>query len=149
MSTARLPHVGPIVPDPLPDGTPLVDLQDAMQAAWMAGFKNISAELSKRYGLYNTLCLRCGIPALSVTASFTEPTDCWPDSFFARLCAPCQHEEIRPSVKPMQIIDGSGFTFEHRVDRKLDLKAIITKLKAEIANLPPVEFVVTKAPRGW
>lgn len=145
MSDARRPHVGPTVPDPLPDGTPLVDLQDAMQAAWMAGYKNISAELSKRYGLYNTLCLRCGIPALSVTASFTGPTDCWPDSYFARLCAPCQHEEIRPSVKPVTIIDGHGFNFAQRVDREVDVKALVDGLKAALAKLPPVEFVVTKA----
>lgn len=146
MTTARRPDIGPTVPDPLPDGTPLVDLQDAMQAAWMAGEKHISAELSKHYGLYNTLCLRCGIPALSVTASFTGPTDCWPDSFFARLCAPCQHEEIRPASKPITIVDG---TYDMRVDRSFDVKPLLDKLRAAIAKLPPVEFVVTKAPRRW
>ncbi len=147
MTDAKRPHVGPTVPDPLPDGTPLADLQAAMEAAWIAGEKHISAELSKRYGLYNTLCLRCGSPALSITASFTGPTDCWPDSFFARLCAPCQHEEIRPMrslTKPVTIIDG---TYDMHVDRKFDVKPIIDRMKAALAKLPPVEIVVTKAPR--
>lgn len=115
-----------------------------MQAAWIAGEKHISAELSKRYGLYNTLCLRCGIPSLSVTASFTGATDCWPDSYLARLCGPCQHEEIRPSTKPVTIIDG---TYGMRLDRPFDMAPLLAKLKEAMAKLPPVEFVITKAPR--
>lgn len=145
MTAAKRPHVGPTVPDPLPDGTPLVDLQDAMQAAWMAGEKHISADLSKRYGLYNTLCLRCGIPALSVTASFTGPSDCWPDSFFARLCAPCQHEEIRPMGKPLTIVDG---TYGMRVDKPVDIKPWLDGLKDALAKLPPVEFKLTTFKEG-
>jgi hypothetical protein len=135
--------IEPPVPDPLPDGTRLADLQAAMQAAWIAGEKHVAAELSKRYGLYNTLCLRCGVPSLSVTALFTGPTDCWPDSFFARLCAPCQHEET-PSIGQATIIDG---TWNTRIDRPFDVKPLLAQLKAALAKLPPVEFVVTKAPR--
>lgn len=133
VTAARRPDVGPTVPDPLPDGTPLVDLQDAMQAAWMAGEKHISAELSKRYGLYNTLCLRCGIPSLSVTASFTGPTDCWPDSYFARLCVSCQHEET-PSIGKPVIIDG---TYSMRVDRPFDAKPIIDRMKLPSRSCRP------------
>lgn len=143
MTTAKRPNVGPTVPDPLPDGTPLADLQDAMEAAWMAGAKHISAELSKRYGLYNTLCLRCGIPSLSITALLNN-TDCYPDSYFARLCAPCQHEETPPVGKTV-IIDGPGWNFEQRVDRAVDLKPMFDNLKAALAKLPPVEIVVAKA----
>lgn len=114
----------------------------------MAGYKNISADLSKRYGLYNTLCLRCGIPALSITASFTGPTDCWPDSFFARLCAPCQHEET-PSMGPLQMVDGPGWMCATKTTCPVNLKPLLDGLKETLAKLPPVEIVMTKAPRKW
>ena len=136
------------VPEILDDGTPFVDLQAAIQAAWIAGERQIAAELSRRYGLYNKLCLRCAVPSQSVWAwAHDRSPDCVPDSILARLCQPCQHEELAPYTKytkPVQIIDGPGWTCATKTQCPVDLKPMLDKLKDALAKLPPVEIVTVK-----
>lgn len=135
------------VPEILPDGTLFVDLQAAIQAAWIAGERQIAAELSKRYRLYNKLCLRCAVPSQSVWAwAHDRSPDCVPDSILARLCQPCQHEELAPYTKPVQIIDGPGWTCKTMTTCPVDLKPMLDDLKAALAKLPAIEFKFTKWP---
>ncbi len=137
----------PSVPDPLPDGTPLADLQAAMQAAWIAGEKHIAAELSKRYGLYNKLCLRCGVPWQPlVRTGSTDATDCWPDSYLARLCQPCAHEEVRPyrsNVKPVSYNMPMQMTGDWSALRE-SLKRIAAEPALSIKFIPPIPFKADK-----
>jgi hypothetical protein len=88
------------VTDPLPDGTPLADLQAAMQAAWLADNRSMSAELAKRHGLLDKLCLRCALPSISLTAYVGGP-----ETTYSHLCQPCVHEVLRPHAKPVTGLD--------------------------------------------
>lgn len=131
------------LPDILDDGTLLADLQAAMQAAWIADERELSADLARRYKLYDELCLRCAGPSRYVAS-----LDCYPGEFFARLCQPCQHEEVVPirarrsQVKPVRILDGT-YSNTTRIDHPFDirhLQAALDKLK----NLPPITFKFRK-----
>lgn len=75
------------VPDPLPDGTPLADLQAAVQAAWMAGSHPTVASLLKQYGLFDWMCPCC--TRLRPT-QFTSGNAAHRDSVLVRLCAECK-----------------------------------------------------------
>lgn len=76
-----------------------------MQAAWLADNRELSADLAKRYGLYNKLCLRCAIPSTSILEYCRCSGDSPPaDTYLMHLCQPCLHEalgELRERAKPV------------------------------------------------
>lgn len=79
------------------DGVPVVDIQAAIQAAWLAD-PAFAVELAKRYGLYDKVCLCC------VNAPLTafEPTQVLKDKLGARayqLCVRCLASETGRYLK--------------------------------------------------
>jgi hypothetical protein len=130
------------LPDPLPDGTPLADLRDAMEAAWIAGDRQLAYDLAKYYALHNRMCLRCGRAA---RYAFMNSTDCTPDSILARLCMPCLHEET-PPMGPTTIIDSVAWTRETRVEPAIDLKPLLDAFKKQVsAEGVEIKFRTLKA----
>jgi hypothetical protein len=76
------------IPDPLPDGTPLADLQAAIQAAWMAGGHATVAELLRQYKLFDWMCPCC---ARLRSTRFASANAAHRDALLVRLCASCKN----------------------------------------------------------
>ena len=74
------------------DGVRAEDLGAAIQAAWLAGDRELAKELAERYGLYNQICLCCASAYIAPVASVTA---LW---WAYQLCASCHWRETRPFV---------------------------------------------------
>jgi len=76
-----------IVPDPLPDGTRLADLQAAIQVAWMAKSYDTVASMLKRYNLFDWMCPCC---AQVRAAQFRSANAAHRDNVLVRVCDSCK-----------------------------------------------------------
>jgi len=79
------------VPDPLPDGTALADLQAAVQAAWLANGHATIVSLLQHYNLFDRMCPCCAqlqpVPFRSANAAHR-------DNVLVRLCETCRKARL-------------------------------------------------------
>lgn len=75
-----------------PDGILFRDLQDAIQAAWLAGDRALAKEFAQRYKLYNKLCLCCAQRWISSTVSNVHARLL--DDWVYQLCDVCRWNEL-------------------------------------------------------
>jgi len=75
------------IPDPLPDGTPLADLQAAVQVAWMARSYETVADLLKQYELFDWMCPCC---AKLRPTQFRSANAAHRDNVLVRVCELCK-----------------------------------------------------------
>lgn len=123
------------LPEILDDGTPFVDLQAAIQAAWIAGERALVADLMQRYGLWDLMCPRCAcVPPVPVHPNAS------PNSLLIRLCGPCQNIELRPLVKPVTIIDSTAWYCKTHMKSTVELKPLLDKFKDKLDQIPDVKI---------
>jgi len=75
------------------DGVRFEDFRAALQAAWLASDYTLAADLARRHGFYNSICLRCAsalIGAIPPTPNYTVNE--W---IFYQLCMRCWADALR------------------------------------------------------
>ncbi len=85
-----LPHADTIYAD----GLTFVDVQAAIQAAWLANDLDLAADIAVRYCLKGKICLSCATRA--VQPSLLICTTWWWD----HICGPCRLENWQLMLNP-------------------------------------------------
>jgi hypothetical protein len=89
----------------LADGTRVADVQAAIQAAWLVN-KPFAAELAKRYGLYDRVCLRCADRPLAAINP-TNVTLAVLGTLAYQLCLDCHYTESRDQLRHAVNVRGN------------------------------------------